>query len=103
VVDPELIDGVAAWWQVEPTSGRTLGIGQNGWGADLPETVGTYQVPAAVRSAAAEVLGDASIAEGATLTGQGYRVFISRLQGGTLVVYEVLGEAVIAIYSLNTW
>jgi hypothetical protein len=67
VVAPERVEkGTApAWWEIDPTTGTTLGIGSKGWGTDITETTittgirgeGTRQGSAKLgRSAACQLL-----------------------------------------------
>ena len=54
-------------------------------------------------AAGERVLAESVASEAETTAAQAVRVILSRPSGGSLIVYEVLGDAIIAMYSLPTW
>ena len=109
VLDPTSPEVGASWWQVDPVTGETLGIGHNGWGAEVPETVGVFAIPAEVAAAGAGVLADSVAAEaGATAAvmaevAEGVTVVTEASTGGTVIVYELFEGAIVAMYSMSVW
>jgi hypothetical protein len=92
----------ATWWHVDAASGTTLGLGQNGWGANLPENRSVSIVASnTVRAAARRQLGKKWVGEAADTGRLAGRIQAAHARSRGIQVEEINQGVIVRIYNLG--